>query len=33
MIEKLAALAQKYDELTQLISDPEIIAQQSEWQK
>ena len=33
MMEKLAALSQKYDELTKLISDPEIIANQSEWQK
>ncbi len=33
MIEKLAALNQKYEELTKLVSDPEIIANQSEWQK
>ena len=33
MIEKLAALNEKYDRLTALVSDPEIIAQQSEWQK
>jgi len=33
MIDKLAALAHKYDELTQLISDPAVIADQSEWQK
>ena len=33
MIEKLAALNEKYDRLTALVSDPEVIAQQSEWQK
>ena len=33
MIEKLAALNEKYDRLTDLVSDPEIIANQSEWQK
>lgn len=33
MIEKLAALKEKYDHLTELVSDPEIIANQSEWQK
>ncbi len=33
MIEKLAALNEKYDRLTELVSDPEIIANQSEWQK
>ena len=33
MIEKLAALAEKYDALTQQVGDPEIIANQSQWQK
>jgi len=33
MIEKLAALSEKYDHLTELVSDPAIIANQSEWQK
>ncbi|MDO4581651.1 MAG: peptide chain release factor 1 [Bacillota bacterium] len=33
MMEKLAALAEKYDELTALVSDPAVIANQSEWQK
>ncbi len=33
MIDKLAALANKYDELTKLISDPAVIADQAEWQK
>ena len=33
MIEKLAALNEKYDKLTELVSDPAIIADQSEWQK
>lgn len=33
MIEKLQALAEKYDELTEKISDPEIIADQANWQK
>ncbi|MEN3005673.1 peptide chain release factor 1 [Dehalobacterium formicoaceticum] len=31
MIEKLQALEDKYEELTKLISDPEVIADQSEW--
>lgn len=33
MIEKLAALNEKYDKLTDLVSDPAVIADQSEWQK
>lgn len=33
MIEKLAALNDKYEKLTQLVSDPEVIANQAEWQK
>ena len=33
MIEKLAALNEKYERLTGQVSDPEIIANQSEWQK
>lgn len=33
MIEKLEEIERKYDELTQLLSDPEIIADQGAWQK
>ena len=33
MFQKLDAVEKRYEELTQLISDPEIIANQSEWQK
>lgn len=33
MLEKLQALEEKYDSLTQLLSDPEVIANQSDWQK
>lgn len=33
MIEKLEELERKYDELSQLLSDPEIIADQGAWQK
>lgn len=33
MLEKLAALAEKYDTLTGQISDPEVIADQANWQK
>lgn len=33
MFDKLAALAEKYDRLTKLVSDPTVIAEQSEWQK
>lgn len=33
MFQKLDAVEKKYDELTAKISDPEVIANQSEWQK
>lgn len=33
MLEKLQVLAERYEELNRLISDPEVIANQSEWQK
>lgn len=33
MLEKLAALSEKYDQLTELVSDPAVIANQNEWQK
>ena len=33
MLEKLYEIERKYDEFTELLSDPEIIANQSEWQK
>ena len=33
MFEKLEEVEKRYDDLTQKISDPEIIAKQSEWQK
>lgn len=33
MIDKLQALEDKYDQLTGLISDPEVIADQAEWKK
>ncbi|MGI6685639.1 MAG: peptide chain release factor 1 [Bacillota bacterium] len=33
MIEKLQALEDKYEELTKLISDPAVIADQGEWKK
>ncbi|KLU67072.1 peptide chain release factor 1 [Desulfosporosinus acididurans] len=33
MLEKLYEIERKYDELTELLSDPEIIANQTEWQK
>ncbi|MDI6878141.1 MAG: peptide chain release factor 1 [Desulfitobacteriaceae bacterium] len=33
MIEKLAEIERKYDELSQLLSDPEVIADQGAWQK
>ena len=33
MFEKLEAVEKRYDELTKMISDPEVIANQSEWQK
>lgn len=33
MLEKLQEIEKKYDELTALLSDPEVIANQTEWQK
>ena len=33
MFEKLGAVEKRYEELTKLISDPEVIANQAEWQK
>ena len=33
MFQKLDAVEKRYDELTAKISDPEVIANQSEWQK
>lgn len=33
MFEKLEAVEKRYEELTKLIADPEIIAKQAEWQK
>ena len=33
MFEKLEAVEKKYEELTKIISDPQIIANQAEWQK
>ena len=33
MFQKLEAVEKRYDELTKKISDPEVIARQSEWQK
>lgn len=33
MFEKLEAVEKRYEELTKMISDPEVIARQSEWQK
>ena len=33
MLEKLYEIERKYDELTELLSDPAIISHQSEWQK
>ena len=33
MFEKLEAVEKRYEELTKIISDPEVIARQSEWQK
>ncbi len=33
MFEKLEAVEKRYEELTKLIADPEVIANQSEWQK
>ena len=33
MFQKLDAVEKRYEELNKLISDPEMIAKQSEWQK
>ena len=33
MFDKLDAVEKRYDELTKLISDPDVISNQSEWQK
>ena len=33
MFDKLETVEQRYEEITKLISDPEVIANQSEWQK
>ena len=33
MFEKLEAIEKRYEELTKLISDPEVISNQAEWQK
>ena len=33
MFQKLEEVEKRYDELTEKISDPEVIARQSEWQK
>ena len=33
MFQKLEAVEQRYEELTKLISDPEVISNHSEWQK
>ena len=33
MFEKLEAVEERYEELTKLIADPEVIANQAEWQK
>lgn len=33
MFEKLEAVERRYDELTKLIADPEVISNQAEWQK
>ena len=33
MFDKLEAVEKRYEELTKIISDPEVIANQSEWQK
>ena len=33
MFEKLENVEKRYDELTKLISDPEIISNHAEWQK
>ena len=33
MFDKLDSVEKRYEELTKLISDPEVISNQSEWQK
>ena len=33
MFEKLEAVEKRYEELTKIISDPEVISNQAEWQK
>ena len=33
MFDKLEDVEKRYDELTRMISDPEIISNQTEWQK
>ena len=33
MFEKLEAVEKRYEELTKIISDPEVIGNQAEWQK
>ena len=33
MFDKLESVEKRYEELTKMISDPEIIANQAEWQK
>ena len=33
MLEQTAKIKQRYDELTKLVVDPEIIADNKEWQK
>ena len=33
MFDKLEAVEKRYDELTKMIADPEVISNQSEWQK
>ena len=33
MFDKLETVEKRYEEITKLISDPEVIANQAEWQK
>ena len=33
MFDKLEAVEKRYEELTKMIADPEVIANQAEWQK
>ena len=33
MFEKLEAVEKRYEELTKIISDPDVISNQAEWQK